>query len=253
VSVTDDSAGDKGSYDVSGVIVNVLSDGAKTPLELKDAVLGVVGVSERVYYRHLRKLRLRGVVEEAADVSSKGEVIRRYVLKKPELPNNFDLVSEQGISEHLLNFSKADWEMYTWREYNPDGWYFVDEHDELVVVLISHCVFPDDVAVLPDIVSCDLDPDRYFFNWPQIYKQLFRIGDPLPRFFNLKSVYQAKCVEAVNDLKLNGVSFFIGIKEFVDFYGVRRQVAVIVGRRSDGTLQVCRVEFFPRFSKKVGC
>lgn len=249
MSVTDSSEGDSGR-DVSEVIVKLLSCGAKTPGELKKAVLGAVNVCGRTYFRHLNNLRNKAIIEEVADLGRNGKVIKRYVLKKANEFGNFVLVSEQQLSEHLLNFSKADWELYTWWEHDPDGWVFVDEHDELVVTLISHCVFPDDNVVLPEIVECDLDPDRYFFDWPRIYRQLLGIGDSLPRFFSLKRVFQAKCDEETDFLKLRRVSFFLGIKSFVDVFGVRRQVAVVVGRKSDGLLQVCRVEFFGRFSEE---
>ena len=98
MSVTDGSEGDVGSYDVSEVIVKVLSCGAKTPGELKKAVLGIVDVSERSYFRHLSNLRRREVVEEVADLSCKGKVVKRYVLKKAEEPENFVLNSEQKLS-----------------------------------------------------------------------------------------------------------------------------------------------------------
>jgi hypothetical protein len=98
VSVTDDSKGNGKAHDVSEVIVKLLSCGAKTPRELKKAALGAVNVCERTYFRHLNNLCNRAVIEEVADLSPKGKVIKRYVLKKAEEPKNLVLSSEQMLS-----------------------------------------------------------------------------------------------------------------------------------------------------------
>ena len=98
MSVTDDSEGDSRAHDVSEVIVKLLSCGAKEPGELKKAALGAVNVCERTYFRHLHNLRNREVIEEVADLSPNGKVIKRYVLKKAEEPGNSVLDSGQKLT-----------------------------------------------------------------------------------------------------------------------------------------------------------
>ena len=98
MSVTDDSKGNGRAHDVSEVIVKLLSCGAKTPRELKKAALGAVNVCERTYFRHLNNLCNRAVIEEVANLSPKGKVVKKYVLKKAEEPKNSVSSSEQKLS-----------------------------------------------------------------------------------------------------------------------------------------------------------
>jgi hypothetical protein len=249
-SVSDSSEGGEVTYDVGEVIVRELSSGPKTPKELKNAVVGFTGVSVRVYYRHLQKLHVRRIVEEKAEISSSGKVIKRYALKKHDVPKNLDPIKEQKFREHVSNFSKEYWELNTWVDYNPLGWTFADENDEIMVFLINSINLGDTYFEFPKIVKYNLDPDRYVFDWPIIFREVLKIVCPIPRFFNLKNVYQAKCVREVNSSELKKFPLFLGVKEFVDGDGVNRQIAVVVCRRSSCKLQVCRVEFFPYFSEK---
>lgn len=249
MTVIDVSEEESGQLDVPDVIRRVLSGGAKTPIELKEAVLGATGVSERVYYRHLKKLRKQNLVEEEAETSSNGEITRRYVLKKVGMPENFTVITQRGYRAHLFCFSKGLWELFTWTGYSPGGWSFADKDVEIACDLIPQCIFKT-VAFFPEVRKYNLDPDRYVFYWPRVFKEVFEIGNPLPRFFSIKRIYQAKLIGVINELELRASPSFLGVKEFVDNDGVNLQIAVVVRRRSDGKLQVCHVEFNPHFSKK---
>jgi len=249
VTVNDFSEEESGQLHVADVIRRVLSGGAKTPIELKEAVLGATGVSERVYYRHLKKLRKKNIVEEEAETSSIGDITRRYALKKEVIiPANFEVITQRGYRAHLFCFSKALWELVAWTNYSPGGWSFDDEDVEEACVWIPQCIFKN-VAFFPEVRRHNLDPDRYVFHWPRVFTEVFEIGNPLPRFFSLKRIYQAKLVGAINEFEFEDARSFLGVKEFVDNDGVNRQIAVVVRRRSDGKLQVCHVEFNPHFSK----
>ncbi len=162
-----------------------------------------------------------------------------------------DPVTLQRFRKHVSNFSKEYWELNTWVDYSPKGWSFADENDEFMVYLIRSFNCGDSYLGFPGIVEYTLDPDRYVFDWPTFFREVLKIVCPIPRFFNLKRVYQAKCVQEVNNSESKKFPLFLGVKEFVDVDGVKRQIAVVVCRRSSGKLQVCRVEFFPYFSEKL--
>jgi DNA-binding transcriptional ArsR family regulator len=250
VTVNDFSEEESGQLHVADVIRRVLSDGAKTPIELKEAVLSATNVSERVYYRHLKKLRKKNIVEEEAETSSSGDITRRYALKKEVMaPENFEVITQRGYRAHLFCFSKGLWELFAWTNYSPRGWSLDDEDVEEACVWIPQCIFKN-VAFFPEVRRHNLDPDKYVFHWPRVFKEEFEIGNPLHRFFSLKRIYQAKLIGAINELELKDAAPFLGVKEFVDKDGINRQIAVVVRRRSDGKLQVCHVEFNPHFSKK---
>jgi len=248
VSVSDISEGESGQLDVDEEIKRALSAGAKTPLELKEAVIGATGVSERVYYRHLKKLRKKNIVEEVAETTIRGDLIRRYALPSG-IPKDFTVVTQRGYRTHLTYFPKSLWELVAWTQYSPGGWSFDDEEVETACVMIPQCWFPN-VVFLPEVKRYKLDPDRYIYHWPYVFKKELKISNPLPRFFSLKMIYQAKLTGAINELELKDAPSFLGIKQFVDNEGINRQIAVVVRRRSDSKLQVFRVEFNPHLSKK---
>jgi len=244
VSVSDNSEGKSDQLDVDEEIKRTLSAGAKTPLELKEAVIGTTGVSERVYYRHLKKLREKNIVEEVAEKTSTGDLIRKYALSR--VPQEFTL-GPQMYRAHLATFPKSLWELVAWVRHSPGGWSFDDKDVETACVIVPMCRFP---VFFPKVKRYKLDPDRYVYDWPYVFKRDLKIGNPLPRFFSLKTIYQAKLTGAINELELKEAPSFLGIKEFVDNGGVKRQIAVVVCRRPDSKLQVFRVEFTPHSSEQ---
>jgi len=246
VSVSDSD--DKNSQlDVAEEIKRVLSFGAKTPTKLRDAVIGTTGVSERVYYRHLKRLREKNIVEEKAGRTVRDGFVRFYALNKS--PNELIVMKQGGYSGHLSKLSKSFWELFAWTLYSPGGWPVDDEEVEIICDILPMLSFIN-VVFPPEVKKYDLDPDRYIYSWPITFKEELKIGNPLPRFFKLKMIYQAKLNGAINELELKEAPSFLGVKEFVDTDGVNHQIAVVVRRRSDDKLQVFRVEFNPHSSEK---
>jgi hypothetical protein len=244
VSDSDDKIG---QLDVAEEIKRVLSFGAKTPTKLREAVVGTTGVSERVYYRHLKRLREKNIVEEKAGRTVRDGFVRFYVLNKS--PNGSVVMKQGGYSGHLSQFSKSFWELFAWTLYSPGGWPVDDEEVEIICDILPMLSFIN-VVFPPKVKKYDLDPDRYIYSWPITFEEELKIGNPLPRFFNLKMIYQAKLNGAINELELKDAPSFLGVKEFVDNDGINSQVAVVVRRRLDGTLQVFRVESNAHFSKQ---
>jgi hypothetical protein len=247
VSVSDSD--DKSEQlDVAEEIKRILSYGAKTPTKLRDAVIAATGVSRRVYYRHLKKLCDSNIVEEKGGMSTKHGFVRFYALNKS--PGGI-FVMKQGRfgGQHLNTFPKSFWELYAWIWSSPGDWPVDDDHITLIYDFLPSLSFVD-VVFPPKVKRYCLDPDRYIYSWPITFKKELEISNSLPRFFNLKKIYQAKLYGVINKFELKGAPSYLGVKEFVDDEGVNRQVAVVVRRRSDGKLQVFRVEFNPRFSEK---
>jgi DNA-binding transcriptional ArsR family regulator len=228
--------------DVDEEIERILSVGAKTPKELKKAVIGVTGVSERVYYRHLKGLFEKKLVEEVSEKDSTGRLIRKYALKE---------ASSEGILPRwhpsVTEFSKGLWELVAWIRHSPGGWSRDDED-----VKKAYAVIPlyESSFDFPEVKRYHLDPDRYVIEWPIVFKRDLKIGCALPRFFSLKSIYQATLIGAVDKPDFRDAPSFLGVKDFVDADGVNRRIAVVVRRRSDGKLQVCHVESSAHFSRQ---
>jgi len=228
-------------------IERLLSFGAKTPTKLREDVIGITGVSERVYYRHLKRLRIKNIVEEKSETTIRGDLIRKYALSRK---SEGILVMKRGeIHARLTQFPKSVWELFAWSLYSPGGWSFDDEEVKMACDLIPKCYFRN-VVFPPRVKKYNLDPDRYVYEWPDTFREELKIGSPLPRFFNLKTIYQAKLIGAINELGLKGAPSFLGIKEYADNYGNNRQIAVVVRRRTDSRFQVFRVESNTQSSKQ---
>jgi hypothetical protein len=220
--------------DVDEEIEHILSGGAKTPKELKKAVVGVTGVSERVYHRHLKRLCERKLVEEVPEKDAAGCLVRKYALKEESkeeiLPRWHPSVAE---------FSKGLWELVAWIRHSPGGWSCNDED-----VKKAYTITPlyESFVDFPEVKRYHLDPDRYVIEWPYVFMRDLKIGCALPRFFCLKSIYKAKLIGAVDEPDFRDDPSFLGVKDFVDVDGVNRRIGVVVRRRLDGKLLVCHVE-----------
>lgn len=243
LSVSDTSEEKNDKLDVDDAIRRILSGGAKTPRDLKKAVINVIEVSERVYHRHLKRLVEKNEVEKVPRKNSAGRLILKYNLK--EVPNEVIILPEWRPS--VAGFSKKLWELVAWIRYSPGGWSCDDEEIEKAYVIIPLFRYSVD---FPEVKKYHLDPDRYVYEWPQNFKRDLKIGCPLPRFFSLKTIYQAKLVGDVNEFELKDAPSFLGVKDFVDKDSAKRQIAVVVCRRPDDKLQVTRVEFNPYSSKQ---
>ena len=120
-------------------IERILSFGAVTPTKLRKAVISFTGVSERVYYRHLKRLRKKNIVEEKSETNLKGELVRKYALSRK---SEGILLMPQGFIHSRLNqFSKDVWELYAWSLYSPGDWQFDDKDVKSACDLIPKCVF----------------------------------------------------------------------------------------------------------------
>ena len=246
VSVSDKSEKNSGQLDVDEVIKCTLSDEAKTPKELKKAVIGATGVSERVYYRHLKRLCENNVVEEVAKKISAGRLTKEYALKEAAKEKTSPEWRPQW-SPLVTDVSKESWELVAWIRHNPEGWPYDDKDVKSANVIIHLYKFYVD---FPKVKRYNMDPDKYVYDWPRVYKNNLRIGHPLPRFFSLKRIYLSKLTGDVNELELRDFPSFLGVKEFTDNDGIKRQVGVGVCRRPDSKLQVFYIEFNPNFSKQ---
>jgi hypothetical protein len=230
--------------DVDKEIERVLFSGEKTPKELKTAVIEATGISKRVYHRHLKRLCEKKKVEEVAEKTSAGRLIRKYALKKKELKGEA-ILPEWRPS--VAEFSRGLWELVAWIRHSPGGWSGNDEDVKKAYVIIPlYGSFVD----FPEVKRYHLDPDRYVIEWSHVFLRDLKIGCALPRFFSLKSIYQAKLIGAVNESDVKDVPSFLGVKDFVDSEGVKRGIAVVVRSRSDGKFQVCHVESSADFSRQ---
>ncbi len=166
------------------LIKHLLSTGGKTPKELREAVIGKTGVSDRVYYRHLRKLLERKEVEETYEEGGGGRKIKKYSLRKEE--KLLVRVARESIICYRPEFaiSRRLLELASWIKRSPEGW--VESEDVgKAKQLLTH-------QLVPEIKPSYEDPDSYAFVWPDGNKARLNPDDFIhSRFFNFKSVHNA--------------------------------------------------------------
>ena len=164
--------------DVDEAIKRLLASGAKMPKEIRKAIVEKVGVSERVYYMHIKKLLEMGEIEEIFEEEKKGgRKVKKYRLRKKER-----IKSEAKGKGIVVPFPEPTiprrlLELTAWIKFDPEGWPESDDVKE-AKKLLGHYFTPR--VEIP----CE-DPDKYAIVWPQL-------GDFIStRFFSLKSIYQA--------------------------------------------------------------
>lgn len=131
-------------------------------------------------------------------------------------------------------FPRRIWEVAAWMKHDPDDWAEDDADIKEARKLLEKYSWR-----VPSIGMPHLDPDRYLFDWQDSVKKELMI-EPLPRFFNLKAIYEAKWAEAKAE-PAEGPSL-LGAKEFEKEDYVKQRIGVAVRRRSNGMLRVIRVE-----------
>ncbi|MCR3906995.1 MAG: hypothetical protein NUK62_08240 [Tenericutes bacterium] len=242
MSVSDKTKKNCDRPEVDEAIEYALSYGTKSPRELKEAVLKATGICPRVYYSHLKKLRETKIIQENFEKNSVGHSIKKYTLTDTSSTNAILPVWHPPLNA----FPKNVWELVAWIRYSPQGWSLDDEDIKKAHDIISEY---ESLVDFPKIKKFNLDPDRYIYDWPNTFKKELKIGNPLPRFFNLKMIYQAKMNK--NGIEqLNKAPSFLGVKEYVNDEGTKQQIAVIVRKRVDNKLQVSHIELNFAFSKK---
>lgn len=127
------------------------------------------------------------------------------------------------------------WEVAAHMRYDPEGWNEGDADVKEARSILER--YPE---MVPKIARPPLDPDRYVYHWPDWVEEHphCKMRKPLPRFFNLKTIYEAKWSEAE---PAEGPSF-LGAKESENEDYVKQRIGVAVRRRPDGRLRVFRVE-----------
>lgn len=232
LSVTDDYGGNSGRLDVDEVIKHGLSKEAKTPKELKDEVVLKTGVSERVYFRHLKRLLEIGEVEETFEKGNRGRMVRKYVLRKKD-----SLLVKQVRRAPVLEVepTRRLLELAAWIKREPNGWVESDDVQK-ARMLLTHYLIPEIKAPLED-------PDAYAFQWSDEklerldLEELRRLGFcnfASSRFFDLRSVVDA--VATGSDEKvLADEPVFVGVcsapmvVDYVGVYGAGMQPLRYVG------------------------
>ncbi|MEM2970557.1 MAG: hypothetical protein QXR63_06450 [Candidatus Bathyarchaeia archaeon] len=202
--------------DVDELIKKFLSTGEKTPKELKEAVIGKAGVSERVYYRHLKKLLERKKLEEEYVEGKSGRKIKKYVLLrenellvKTESKGSVFYYPRPPISRRLL-------ELASWIKQQPKGW--IESEDlKKAKKLLTH-------YLVPKIKASYEEPDSYVFVWSGGCGEQFSLQDFVhSRFFNFEDVYDAltetlETVSFVSGKVFVGVYYCPTIAEYVASY-----------------------------------
>lgn len=240
MSVSDDSGVEDVKSDVDTVIERILTSGRKSAGDLKDAVVSVTGISDRVYYRHLRRLVKRDVVEKVVE-NVDGELTIMYRLK-PEVKTGSHPVywGNSTYAGHLWRL----WEVAAHMKADPKGWNDGDaDVKEAKSILGSHR------SLVPKIVKSDLDPDKFIYSWPHLVEKRYgyKIRKQFPRFFDLKRVYEAKGkAEGISEPV--GGSAFLGVNDFEVFNKVgvseQWQICVVVRRTSNDMFYVVHAEKF---------
>ncbi|MGC9346190.1 MAG: hypothetical protein ACP5ER_05320 [Candidatus Bathyarchaeales archaeon] len=169
------------NLDVDNVIKRLLSAGAKTPRELREAVIRQTGVSERVYYKHLKKLREKKEVKETLEEISNGQTVRKYELTR----------ETQSLAKYIRPAGPPDFEptrrlleLAAWIKSEPDGWVESDDVKKAKSFVLHHLV--------PEIKPPYEDPDSYVFVWPHEDRAGLNFYDYVySRFFSFKQIYEA--------------------------------------------------------------
>jgi len=235
-----------------------LSSGAKTPKELREAVVTKTGVSDRVYFWHLKKLLERKEIEETFKEEG-GRKIRKYALR----PENSLLVKAtgKGIVCYRPEFpvSRRLLELASWIKRDPNGW-VESQHVEEAKQLLAH-------YLLPEIREPYEDPDSYAFVWPHEGKSSLYLPDFIhSRFFNLKDVHNAVTENLETEKDFSG-DVFVGVyfSPFIAEYATAfedmeaqmryvgkpsefvadekpHSISIAVCKRKDGSMLVIHVE-----------
>jgi len=233
LSVNENFEDDSENLDVDEVIKQLVSTGAKTPREIKEAVIGITGVSERVYYRHLKKLREGKEVKEIFEELSNGGVVKKYEVGR----------ETSSLVKAICRPVQPDFEptrrlleLAAWMKLNQTGWVESDDAKK-ARILLTHYLVPEIKAPLED-------PDAYAFQWPDEelkrldLEELRRLGFcnyTSSRFFNLKSVVDAVVADSGEKVSTHG-PIFIGvcsapmIVDYVGVYGTGMHPLRYVGR-----------------------
>lgn len=232
------------------------------------AKLGITYPEEIDYDTTLERLKpllvkADGTPAEIIDVSKeptreaikapKGRLAKKYALKREvkeaaKKPLGEAIVGpEAKYVPPASEFPRRIWELATWISHSPEGWAEDDADVKEAKSLLE--IYKDPMHV-PKVRTPPLDPDSYIYDWPDFVKKNLRIGSPLPRFFNLKTIYEAKWTGAKAEPDPAESPSFLGVKEFRDKDYVKWQIGVAVRRRPDDKLRVIRVELDPLCSEE---
>jgi len=154
---------------------------------------------------------------------------------KPKFDPLESLLRIEGIDEFLKRFPRKIGELAAWIRYDPEGWATDDDDVKRAKVLLNEY----DKSI-PTIRKPPLAPDRYIFDWPDLFRSYSRFKKPLPRFFDLKRIYEAKWAEA--EIKPSDGPVYLGIKKFRKQGYLEMQICVAVRREVDDTVRVIHVE-----------
>jgi hypothetical protein len=215
------------------MIKQTLSAEPKTPKKLKESVINKTGVSERVYYRHLKRGLDRGEIEEIPEKGSDGRIVKKYALKRKEASLAEALILPTTVS---LDFRpiKELLELAAWIRQEPAGWSEDDEDVKKAKLCLEHCSY-----LVPEIEIPHEDPDSYVFIWPDEAMRELGLQEPLSsRFFDLKDIYDAMMAD-LNREVLSVEPVFAGayctpvVVGRVGIYGEHMQPLRYVGRPSE--------------------
>jgi len=223
--------------DVAELIKKELSSGPKTPGELRK-LMERKNVSIRNYHYHLKQLieKLKEV-EEIPVEGPKGRLIKKYALKEEQIVSAGPRAKYVKPIEEIFegSLAKVALELAAWIRYDPEDW----RRDDVDVKRGEQCL-TDYEMLVPEIRTTPLDPNRYIFEWSDYAKERLKIDHSTPRFFNLKTIYEAKWAAEAESAADGPV--FMGVNEFEEERFKRWQSCVVVRRTSGHEFHVVHVE-----------
>lgn len=196
-------------------------------------MINATGVSERVYYRHLKRCLDRGEIEEIPEKGSDGRIVKKYALKreKASLPEALILPTTVNLD---FRPTKELLELAAWIRQEPAGWSEGDEDVKKAKLCLEHCSY-----LVPEIAVPWEDPDSYVFLWSDEAVGELRLQDPSSsRFFDLKDIYDAMMADLSREVLSVG-PLFVGayctpvVVGRVGIYGGHMQPLRCVGRPSE--------------------
>ncbi|MCJ7559551.1 hypothetical protein MUO79_02900 [Candidatus Bathyarchaeota archaeon] len=196
-------------------------------------MINKTGVSERVYYRHLKKGLEHGEIEEISEKGSDGRIVKKYDLKRKKV-TLVEALIVPTIERLDFQPTKELLELAAWMKREPTGWSEDDEDVKKAKLCLEHCSY-----LVPEIAVPWEDPDSYVFLWPDEAVGELRLQDPSSsRFFDLKDIYDAMIAD-LNREVLSVGPLFVGayctpvVVGRVGIYGEHMQPLRYVGRPSE--------------------
>ena len=196
-------------------------------------------VSVEALHYHLKQLieKLKEV-EEISAKDARGRLVKKYALKEERAVVAGPKAKYVKPIEEVFKTSSAKkkaLETAAWIRRDPEGW----RREDVDVERGEQCLRYYKMLV-PEIRTAPLDPNRYTFEWSNYAKERLRIDHPTPRFFNLKTIYEAKWA-AETEPATEGPAF-IGVNEFEEERFKRWQSCVVVRRPSGHKFHIVHVE-----------